>query len=247
MSTERIRTTSPGIYRRGQRYDIAYRDPQGRQRWKAARTLREAKVVQAALRADVARGEFRALSRVSFAAYAAEWIVTYQGRTSRGIRVATKADYARDLTRYAAPFFGSRRLSEIEPRDVKKFTQELSEKGLSTATPRVTSRLCRSANCRRCSPQRPINGGCSFASWPTGACGSVNSSRCAGEISISTRAHRQRPRGRQVHPGRRRRRHLRGNPNPRRGNPGRPRTRRPAPYGLRRLGHRRGLAHHRSP
>ncbi len=136
MSTERIRTSSPGIYRRGQRYDIAYRDPQGRQRWKAARTLREAKVVQATLRADVARGEFRALSRVSFADYAAEWIATYQGRTSRGIRVATKADYARDLTRYAAPFFGSRRLSEIEPRDVKKFTQELSEKGLSTATVR---------------------------------------------------------------------------------------------------------------
>ncbi len=136
MSAERVRTSSPGIFRRGGRYDVSYRDPRGRQRWKAARTLREAKVLQAALRADVARGEFRALSRVVFADYAQEWVGTYQGRTSRGIRAATKADYERDLRRYAVPFFGGRRLSEIEPRDVKRLAHELIDAGLSTATVR---------------------------------------------------------------------------------------------------------------
>ena len=44
-----------------------------------------------------------ALSRVFFADYAREWLRTYQGRTSRGIRAATKADYDRDLERYAIP------------------------------------------------------------------------------------------------------------------------------------------------
>lgn len=136
MPADRIRTSSPGIFRRGERYDVSYRDPQGRLRWKAARTLREAKVLQASLRADVARGEFRALSRVSFAAYAEEWLRTYQGRTGRGIRTATRADYERDLRRHAAPFFGARRLSEIEPRDVKRFTQDLAEADLSPATVR---------------------------------------------------------------------------------------------------------------
>ena len=136
MPPQRVRTSVPGIFRRGERYDVSYRDPQGRQRWRAARTLREARALQAALRADVARGEFRALSRVAFADYAPAWLRTYRGRTSRGIRDATRADYERDLRRYAIPFFARRLLTDIEPRDVKRFAHELAETGLSEATVR---------------------------------------------------------------------------------------------------------------
>jgi hypothetical protein len=46
----------------------------------------EARELKATLTADVKRGEYRALSRITFAEYAAEWIASYTGRTSRGIR-----------------------------------------------------------------------------------------------------------------------------------------------------------------
>ena len=86
------KTNTPGIYKRGSRYVVVFRDPQGRQRKRAARTLAEARELKATLTADISRGEYRAFSRVTFADYAAEWIESYQGRTSRGIRPETLAD-----------------------------------------------------------------------------------------------------------------------------------------------------------
>jgi integrase len=124
------RTATPGIYRRGSRYVVMYRDPHGRQRKRAARTLAEARALKSALQADVHRGEYRELSRIGFAEYVAEWGDAYQGRTGRGLRPATRADYRRILERYALPFFGRRRLVEIEPRDVKAFARHLAGQGL---------------------------------------------------------------------------------------------------------------------
>src|SRR6266581_9254390 len=91
------KTGTPGIYKRGSRYVVVFRDPNGRQRKQSARTLAEARDVKAMLTADVRRGEYRALSKVTFTEYAAEWIESYTGRTSRGIRPETLADYRRDL------------------------------------------------------------------------------------------------------------------------------------------------------
>lgn len=124
------RTATPGIYRRGSRYVVMYRDPHGRQRKRSARTLAEARALKSAVQADVHRGEYRELSRVGFAEYVAEWADTYQGRTGRGLRPATRADYQRTLELYALPFFGRRRLVEIEPRDVKAFARQLAKQGL---------------------------------------------------------------------------------------------------------------------
>jgi hypothetical protein len=74
-----VKTGTPGIYRRGSRYVVVFRDPHGKQRRRSVRTLAEARDLKAALTADVRRGEYRTLSRVSFADYAAEWIESYQG------------------------------------------------------------------------------------------------------------------------------------------------------------------------
>jgi integrase len=120
------RTGDRGIYRRGSRYAVIYRDAAGRQHQRSARTLAEARMLRAAFTADVARGEHRELARVAFADYAATWAKTYRGRTGRGIRPRTLAEYCRDLELYAIPFFGRRRLVEIEPRDVKLFAAALS-------------------------------------------------------------------------------------------------------------------------
>src|SRR4051794_29260441 len=105
-----IKTSTPGIYRRGQRYVVVFRDPQGKQRKRSARTLAEARDLKATLAADVSRGEYRALSKITFAAYAAEWIESYQGRTSRGIRQETIAAYRASLERDAIPSLGRMKL-----------------------------------------------------------------------------------------------------------------------------------------
>jgi hypothetical protein len=76
----------PGIYRRGGRYVVRYRDSRGKQRKQFARTLAEARDLKATLTADVKRGEYRQLSRTTFAEYAPRWVETYAGRTSRGLR-----------------------------------------------------------------------------------------------------------------------------------------------------------------
>jgi integrase len=131
-----LRTSTPGIYKRGGRYVVIFRDPHGRQRKRAARTLAEARELKAAMTADVKRGEYRALSKVTFSEYAVEWIENYQGRTSRGIRPETIDDYRSDLERVAIPFFRRMPLSAIEPRDVKRLAAELAAQGLKAGSVR---------------------------------------------------------------------------------------------------------------
>lgn len=132
-----VKTNVPGIFKRGGRYVVTYRDAQGCSRKRSAATMAEARALKASLTADIARGEYRVLSRITVAEYAAEWIETYQGRTSRGFRPTTRHEYRRDLDREIVPYFGRRKLSEIEPRDVKAFAAHLATKrGLSPGSVR---------------------------------------------------------------------------------------------------------------
>src|SRR5262249_48884182 len=140
------KTSTPGIYKRGGRYVVIFRDPHGKQRKRAARTLAEARDLKAALTADVKRGEHRTLSKVTFGDYAAEWIATYTGRTSRGIRPETLADYRRRLGIRddgeptgdgALAFFGRIQLAAIEPRDLKTYAATLAEGGIASNTIRL--------------------------------------------------------------------------------------------------------------
>src|SRR5262249_36899464 len=131
-----VKTSTPGIYRRGGRYVVVFRDPHGKQRKRSARTLAEARDLKAALTADVKRGEYRALSKVTFGQYAAEWIESYTGRTSRGGRPHTPADYKTLLERDAVRFFGRMQLAAVEPRDVKQFAAELAGRGLTPGSVR---------------------------------------------------------------------------------------------------------------
>jgi integrase len=123
-----VPTRHPGIYKRGGRYCFRFRSPDGRVRQRSTRTLAEARTLRSALVGDVARGEYRELSRVGFADYATTWIETYTGRSSRGVRPQTLADYRRDLERHAVPYFGRMRLAEVEPRHVKAFAKALADR-----------------------------------------------------------------------------------------------------------------------
>lgn len=121
MAAPMVKTRTPGIYKRGSRYAVLYRDADGRQRQESARTLDEARRIKAGRCAAVAAGEFHPASRVRLADYAREWIERYQGRGRRGFRENTRADYRRDLERYILPYLDGklrRRVEQVTPRDV---------------------------------------------------------------------------------------------------------------------------------
>src|SRR5438105_3314414 len=142
----------PGIYKRGDSYVVRYRDPQGRGRKRFARTLAEARELRATLAADVARGEYRSVSRITFLEYAKTWAASYQGRTSRGIRRETLTEYRPDLGLSdngdpllgadgravgAVAFFGRMQLTAIEPRDIKAHAVHVASRGVSPGTVRL--------------------------------------------------------------------------------------------------------------
>jgi integrase len=128
-----VRTSTPGIYKRGGRYVVRYRAG-GKSRKAFARTLAEAREIQGKYRHDRRSGE---ASREPFEEYARRWIDNYQGRTSRGLRESTRADYRHAIEAHAIPHFGRMRLREIRPRDVKDYAQAVSAKGLSANTVRL--------------------------------------------------------------------------------------------------------------
>jgi integrase len=129
-----VRTSTPGIFKRGGAYCIVYRDPSGKQRKRSARTLAEARDLKASLTADVRRGEWRAQSAVTFADHWQPWLDSYAGRTARGFRENTREDYRRDLEVFAVPFFGRMKLAAIEPSTVKRFLVEMAVKGYAAGT-----------------------------------------------------------------------------------------------------------------
>ncbi len=154
MSAPLVKTATPGIYKRGSRYVVVFRDAYGKQRKRSARTLAQARDLKSTLTADVARGEYRAVSKVGFTEYALEWMEHYGGRTSRGIREQTKAEYKYRLKQYAIPFFGRMQLAAIEPRDLKRFAAHVADSGLTCRTCRgedelrLRCRVCRGSGLR---------------------------------------------------------------------------------------------------
>ena len=59
------RTKVPGVFKRGGRYVVVYRETDGRQRRKAAKTLSEADALKASIRTDMQRGEYQAPTRTT--------------------------------------------------------------------------------------------------------------------------------------------------------------------------------------
>jgi hypothetical protein len=84
VSAAESKTKTQGIAKRGDRYTYRYWDRHGKHRRGSARTLDEAKAKRAAALAAVWSGEHHLAGRVMFADYAAAWVDSFQGRTSRG-------------------------------------------------------------------------------------------------------------------------------------------------------------------
>jgi len=146
MPADRVQTKTPGIFKRGNRYSYTWRDNLGSQHWGSAKTLAEARTLRAASMADVARGEYRSLSRMTLAEYAPRWITSYRGRTARGIGPETLHDYRRALGLDAegnptgggaVGYFGRMMLAEIGAPELRGFADHVASRGVKRDTVRL--------------------------------------------------------------------------------------------------------------
>ena len=134
-----VKTSTPGVYKRGNAYQVVYRDPTGEQRKRSARTLAEARALKASLHGGhVIAGEYFAESKLTFADYARQWITSYGGRTARGLREGTRDGYRAVLGLDAegeptgggaVAYFGRRPLVSIRPPDLREYGEALAAAG----------------------------------------------------------------------------------------------------------------------
>jgi integrase len=133
MAYDLVKTKTPGIYKRGDRYVVTWRD-RGKQHRQSFRTMAEAREAQGQRRR---RDERKAFSRVTFEDYAREWLVSYEGRTARGLTEGTRHGYKRSLEQWAIPQLGPLRMADVERRDVRALVSRMKQAGVSPATMRA--------------------------------------------------------------------------------------------------------------
>lgn len=126
MAAPLVKTKTPGVFKRGNRYAVLYRDPDGRQRQRSARTYDDARALRSKLNASVAEGTYQADTRLPLADYAREWVERYQGGR-RGFTDDTRNEYRRDLERYVLPHLGRLRLEQVTPRHVAQLVAWLCD------------------------------------------------------------------------------------------------------------------------
>lgn len=152
---------APSIWRRetktGEtRYEVAFADSDGRQRWKTTGSLRDARLLRAELVTKVAHGERVAPSKLTVAKYAAEWIATQEGR----LRPMTLARYETNLRLHVLPRLGRLRLVDVTVDDVARLVSELERGGKAPWTIRgvltVLGRVLGSAERRGLIAANPV-------------------------------------------------------------------------------------------
>lgn len=131
MPARLVKTKTPGIYKRGERYVVVWRH-RGKQHKSFHRTMAEAREAKGQRQS----GNRRPSTKQPFAEYAAAWLDGYQGRTARGFSEQTRSDYRRSIEQYAVPFFDGSRLCDIEQPDVRRLVSSLQARGLAASSVR---------------------------------------------------------------------------------------------------------------
>ena len=133
------KTGTPGIYRRhtkgcrGGRCDCSYVvvwRHRGKQETETFRTLAEAREAKGTRDG----GDSRPTSKIVLGDYFEEWIETYSGRTSRGLSERSRELYRRSATDHVLKRWGTWKLADVEPTDVRRLYGELRLGGASTST-----------------------------------------------------------------------------------------------------------------
>lgn len=103
----------------GPRYDVRFRDPDGRQRKKSFRTKKEAERFAATCEADRWRGQWvdPAAGKVILADYASTWLRD----RPRPLRSRTQELYEGLLRLHVLPVLGGRELARLAPADIRSW------------------------------------------------------------------------------------------------------------------------------
>lgn len=141
-----LRTSQPGVFRRGRRYVTVYRRA-GRQRKEAAATFAEARTIKLAREAE-ARAERLG---PTLHGYALRWVVAYAGLGHDTVSERTRREYRRLLVTFALRYFPAEtRLGDLDHEALQAFVTWLcayrGERGRLTdrsiANVLVPLRLC---------------------------------------------------------------------------------------------------------
>ncbi|MDQ3742090.1 MAG: tyrosine-type recombinase/integrase, partial [Actinomycetota bacterium] len=115
-----VRTDTPGIYRRGDRYVAITYD-----RGKRIKTTHDTKAEACKARARRYLRP-RAAGRERFEDYVERWLVEYRGRTAHGLAPSTRDAYAWTMRVHVVPYFHGKRIGEISRADVKRYIDHLA-------------------------------------------------------------------------------------------------------------------------
>jgi integrase len=107
---------------------------------KVLRTKAEATRFLAAMRTDLARGDYidRSLSRTPLRRWADEWL-----ETTGHLRLKTRSGYSSDLRTHILPRFGDLPVGSIRQSDVKRFVADMSTAGAAPGTIRNARKALR--------------------------------------------------------------------------------------------------------
>ena len=126
------------IRRRGDRWQVLYRDPSARQRSRTFVKLGDARRYAASIDADLARGDWLdpKLAATTFVEWAETWSA---GRVH--LRESTRARDDSVMRHLVLPYFGHRRLGQVLSADVQAFVAGLRSDGKAPATVRKAYQL----------------------------------------------------------------------------------------------------------
>ncbi len=105
---------------RGNRWEVRYRDPEGKQRSKLFDRKADAERFAATTAADMVRGAYvdPSAGKITFGQYAATWQAMQVHRRSTSEQVASH------LANHVLPTFGHRPLAAIRPSEVQAWAKE---------------------------------------------------------------------------------------------------------------------------
>lgn len=86
-------------------------------------------------------GDRKPRARETVRDYAPAWIEAYRGRTSKGFGEATRLEYRRDVKQWIVPYFGTRRMDEVEPPDVREWFGWIEQRGGSESAVRKAKQV----------------------------------------------------------------------------------------------------------
>src|SRR5215207_5111046 len=139
MAAKLEKTATPGVFRRHAKscarkgrcdcaYVIVWRH-RGRQHMETHRTFAEAREAKGNRDA----GDRHPVVRVGFDDYFTGWIESYAGRTARGFGERSRELYRHSIEQHALPRWGTWRLADVEPADVRELFSALRDDGVSTS------------------------------------------------------------------------------------------------------------------